>query len=200
MKEYIDKRLNEVFCITYDSSIDDIIKAYDKLIKEFEDKYLEKREDLEYFYKQLFVYINAYQDIILTEEVANHLIRKLSKKQGENGKNDYYMPIMDILMLTAIQFESKQNDIDSVIFFKKAVKHSEDYIKDAKRDFYNAYCCALGWLGTIAFRNNEYKECIEYNEKVLDLYKKVKDLKGFYLKEYDPNNSKDYIKESKKRL
>ena len=40
----------------------------------------------------------------------------------------------------------------------------------------------------------------KFYNSILDLYKKVKDLKGFYLKEYDPNESNNYIKEAKKRL
>ena len=196
MNGYIDKRLEELFIKTYNDSIDEIIKEYDKLIEEFEDNFINNNQDRNYFYKQLFTYITFYKDIILTEEVANHLLKKLSKKEIDK----YYTPIMDILMLTALSFDDKKNDIESVKYFKKAVKHCENNIKESKKDFYNLYCCALGWLGSIAFRNEKYKDCIKYNEKILELYESVKSLKGFYYSEYDPKVAKDYINESIKRL
>ena len=196
MKDYIDVKLNDLFVKTYNDSVDDIIKTYDRLIKEFEDKHLKNEEDRNYFYKQLFVTITSYNDIILTEDVAIHLLKKLSKKSAK----EYYMPIMDILMLTALSFDTKNNDIESVNYFKKAVKHSELYLEEAKKDYYNAYCCALGWLGVIAYKNGKYKECIKYNKRILELYDSVKSLEGFYYKEYDPKVVEDYINESKKRL
>lgn len=196
MKDYIDVKLNDLFVKTYNDSVDDIIKTYDRLIKGFEDKHLKNEEDRNYFYKQLFVTITSYNDIILTEDVAIHLLKKLSKKSAK----EYYMPIMDILMLTALSFDTKNNDIESVNYFKKAVKHSELYLEEAKKDYYNAYCCALGWLGVIAYKNGKYKECIKYNKRILELYDSVKSLEGFYYKEYDPKVVEDYINESKKRL
>ena len=196
MKEKIDGKLNILYEDNKDKGIDEIIEVHENFLKEFESKYINNQEDLNYLYKYTFNNIARFNDMILIEDAANYFMKKLSKKDS----NKYFMPKMDLCLISAISFNERRNSIDAIKWFKKGVSIAEDNLKESKKYYHDAYCCALGWLANIYYRKRDYKKTIDYSEKVLKLYESVKDLKGFYHNEYDPKVIEDFIKISKEKL
>jgi len=53
---------------------------------------------------------------------------------------------------------------------------------------------------SINYEDKDYKSCIKNAKRALELYESVKDLDGFYYKEYDPNVIYGYLLDAKAKL
>ena len=136
----------------------------------------------------------------IMKPVSDLLIEKLEKKVGKKKNNPYFNLMIDILILNALSFVQVSMIDGAKIYFDKAIDLGDKYLNDSSKNYHDSLCCACNWLGVIYYRENNSKESLRYLEKTLELYNSVKDLDGFYYKEYDPVDVANRIKELKKDI
>ena len=84
--------------------------------------------------------------------------------------------------------------------YKRLYNKTNQYLNDSSKNYHDSLCCACNWLSVIYYRENNDKDALRYLEKTLELYNSVKDMDGFYYKEYDPIDVENRIKELKKDI
>ena len=141
-----------------------------------------------YFYRELFNIVTNLNVFDLNEAIGNLIIKNIDKRNKLKKTNPYYMLTMDIYMITALIYLQNNNVDKAKEYFIKAITFGEKYINESKKDYHNVLCCGTNWLGYIYKQENKLKDALEYYEETYKLYESVKDEKGFYFKEYDPED------------
>lgn len=192
-KEELDIQLKEIYNNSNNQNTDNIIKKYDTLIKNSEVEKMTDYDDICYFYRKLFESVNWFYNLDLVNKMSSKLLRKWNKDVPKNSKhNPYFNPIIDVLILSALAYQ-RDYPLEAIKYFEKAYKHGEKYLDDSKRDYHDSLCCAITWLGSLYYGMGEYEKSKFYFHRALELYKSVKDLKGFYYKEYSPDVINHYL-------
>ena len=190
------------------SETEDMINVFGGAILFFEDA-LSNAENLDnklsidyvnYFYREIFNISMNMNNLEIMKPVSDLLIEKLEKKVGKKKNNPYFNLMIDILILNALSFVQVSMIDGAKIYFDKAIDLGDKYLNDSSKNYHDSLCCACNWLGVIYYRENNSKEALRYLEKTLELYNSVKDMDGFYYKEYDPIDVENRIKELKKDI
>ncbi|MGN0967297.1 MAG: tetratricopeptide repeat protein [Candidatus Coprovivens sp.] len=190
------------------TEIEDIINVFGGALLFFDDA-LSKAENLDnkltidyvnYFYREIFNITLNMNNLEIMKPVSDLLIEKLEKKVGKKKNNPYFNLMIDILILNALSFVQVSMIDGAKIYFDKAIDLGNKYLNDSSKNYHDSLCCACNWLGVIYFRENNSKEALRYLEKTLELYNSVKDMDGFYFKEYNPADVANRIKELKKDI
>lgn len=190
------------------TEIEDMINVFGGALLFFDDA-LSKAENLDnkltidyvnYFYREIFNITLNMNNLEIMKSVSDLLIEKLEKKVGKKKNNPYFNLMIDILILNALSFVQVSMIDGAKIYFDKAIDLGDKYLNDSSKNYHDSLCCACNWLGVIYYRENNSKEALRYLEKTLELYNSVKDLDGFYYKEYDPVDVANRIKELKKDI
>ena len=190
------------------TEIEDMINVFGGALLFFDDA-LSKAENLDnkltidyvnYFYREIFNITLNMNNLEIMKPVSDLLIEKLEKKVGKKKNNPYFNLMIDILILNALSFVQVSMIDGAKIYFDKAIDLGDKYLNDSSKNYHDSLCCACNWLGVIYYRENNSKESLRYLEKTLELYNSVKDLDGFYYKEYDPVDVANRIKELKKDI
>ena len=147
-----------------------------------------KIDYVNYFYRELFNIVTNLNVFDLNEAIGNLIIKNIDKRNKLKKTNPYYMLTMDIYMITALIYLQNNNVDKAKEYFIKAITFGEKYINESKKDYHNVLCCGTNWLGYIYKQENKLKDALEYYEETYKLYESVKDEKGFYFKEYDPED------------
>lgn len=190
------------------TEIEDMINVFGGALLFFDDA-LSKAENLDnkltidyvnYFYREIFNITLNMNNLEIMKPVSDLLIEKLEKKVGKKKNNPYFNLMIDILILNALSFVQVSMIDGAKIYFDKAIDLGDKYLNDSSKNYHDSLCCACNWLGVIYYRENNSKEALRYLEKTLELYNSVKDMDGFYYKEYDPVDVANRIKELKKDI
>lgn len=190
------------------SETEDMINVFGGALLFFEDA-LSNAENLDnklsidyvnYFYREIFNISMNMNNLEIMKPVSDLLIEKLEKKVGKKKNNPYFNLMIDILILNALSFVQVSMIDGAKIYFDKAIDLGDKYLNDSIKNYHDSLCCACNWLGVIYYRENNSKEALRYLEKTLELYNSVKDMDGFYYKEYDPVDAANRIKELKKDI
>ena len=190
------------------SETEDMINVFGGALLFFEDA-LSNAENLDnklsidyvnYFYREIFNISMNMNNLEIMKTVSDLLIEKLEKKVGKKKNNPYFNLMIDILILNALSFVQVSMIDGAKIYFDKAISLGDKNLSDSSKNYHDSLCCACNWLGVIYYRENNSKEALRYLEKTLELYNSVKDMDGFYYKEYDPIDVENRIKELKKDI
>lgn len=190
------------------SETEDMINVFGGALLFFEDA-LSNAENLDnklsidyvnYFYREIFNISMNMNNLEIMKPVSDLLIEKLEKKVGKKKNNPYFNLMIDILILNALSFVQVSMIDGAKIYFDKAIDLGDKYLNDSSKNYHDSLCCACNWLGVIYYRENNDKDALRYLEKTLELYNSVKDMDGFYYKEYDPIDVENRIKELKKDI
>lgn len=190
------------------SETEDMINVFGGALLFFEDA-LSNAENLDnklsidyvnYFYREIFNISMNMNNLEIMKPVSDLLIEKLEKKVGKKKNNPYFNLMIDILILNALSFVQVSMIDGAKIYFDKAINLGDKYLNDSSKNYHDSLCCACNWLGVIYYRENNDKDALRYLEKTLELYNSVKDMDGFYYKEYDPIDVENRIKELKKDI
>lgn len=190
------------------SETEDMINVFGGALLFFEDA-LSNAENLDnklsidyvnYFYREIFNISMNMNNLEIMKPVSDLLIEKLEKKVGKKKNNPYFNLMIDILILNALSFVQVSMIDGAKIYFDKAISLGDKYLNDSSKNYHDSLCCACNWLGVIYYRENNDKDALRYLEKTLELYNSVKDMDGFYYKEYDPIDVENRIKELKKDI
>lgn len=190
------------------SETEDMINVFGGALLFFEDA-LSNAENLDnklsidyvnYFYREIFNISMNMNNLEIMKPVSDLLIEKLEKKVGKKKNNPYFNLMIDILILNALSFVQVSMIDGAKIYFDKAISLGDKYLSDSSKNYHDSLCCACNWLGVIYYRENNDKDALRYLEKTLELYNSVKDMDGFYYKEYDPIDVENRIKELKKDI
>lgn len=190
------------------SETEDMINVFGGALLFFEDA-LSNAENLDnklsidyvnYFYREIFNISMNMNNLEIMKPVSDLLIEKLEKKVGKKKNNPYFNLMIDILILNALSFVQVSMIGGAKIYFDKAISLGDKYLNDSSKNYHDSLCCACNWLGVIYYRENNDKDALRYLEKTLELYNSVKDMDGFYYKEYDPIDVENRIKELKKDI
>lgn len=190
------------------SETEDMINVFGGALLFFEDA-LSNAENLDnklsidyvnYFYREIFNISMNMNNLEIMKPVSDLLIEKLEKKVGKKKSNPYFNLMIDILILNALSFVQVSMIDGAKIYFDKAIDLGDKYLNDSSKNYHDSLCCACNWLGVIYYRENNDKDALRYLEKTLELYNSVKDMNGFYYKEYDPIDVENRIKELKKDI
>lgn len=190
------------------TEIEDMINVFGGALLFFDDA-LSKAENLDnkltidyvnYFYREIFNITLNMNNLEIMKPVSDLLIEKLEKKVGKKKNNLYFNLMIDILILNALSFVQVSMIDGAKIYFDRAIDLGDKYLNDSSKNYHDSLCCACNWLGVIYYRENNSKEALRYLEKTLELYNSVKDMDGFYYKEYDPVDVANRIKELKKDI
>lgn len=190
------------------SETEDMINVFGGALLFFEDA-LSNAENLDnklsidyvnYFYREIFNISMNMNNLEIMKPVSDLLIEKLEKKVGKKKSNPYFNLMIDILILNALSFVQVSMIDGAKIYFDKAIDLGDKYLNDSSKNYHDSLCCACNWLGVIYYRENNDKDALRYLEKTLELYNSVKDMDGFYYKEYDPIDVENRIKELKKDI
>lgn len=190
------------------SETEDMINVFGGALLFFEDA-LSNAENLDnilsidyvnYFYREIFNISMNMNNLEIMKPVSDLLIEKLEKKVGKKKSNPYFNLMIDILILNALSFVQVSMIDGAKIYFDKAINLGDKYLNDSSKNYHDSLCCACNWLGVIYYRENNDKDALRYLEKTLELYNSVKDMDGFYYKEYDPIDVENRIKELKKDI
>ena len=190
------------------SETEDMINVFGGALLFFEDA-LSNAENLDnklsidyvnYFYREIFNISMNMNNLEIMKPVSDLLIEKLEKKVGKKKNNPYFNLMIDILILNALSFVQVSMIDGAKIYFDKAIDLGDKYLNDSSKNYHDSLCCACNWLGVIYYREKNDKEALRYLEKTLELYNSVKDMDGFYYKEYDPIDVENRIKELKKDI
>lgn len=187
---------------------EDIINLLGGAVLFFDDA-LDKADNLDsklnvdyvnYFYREIFNIAMSTGNIEIINPVSDMLINKLTVKVGKKKNNPYFNLMIDILILNALTF-IQFNIIDGAKdYFDRSIKLGDRYLKDSMKNYHDSLCCACNWLGYIYLKENNIKDALTYYEKTYSLYESVKDMEGFYFKEYDPVDVSKRIDELKKDI
>lgn len=190
------------------SETEDMINVFGGALLFFEDA-LSNAENLDnklsidyvnYFYREIFNISMNMNNLEIMKPVSDLLIEKLEKKVGKKKSNPHFNLMIDILILNALSFVQVSMIDGAKIYFDKAIDLGDKYLNDSSKNYHDSLCCACNWLGVIYYRENNDKDALRYLEKTLELYNSVKDMDGFYYKEYDPIDVENRIKELKKDI
>lgn len=190
------------------SETEDMINVFGGALLFFEDA-LSNAENLDnklsidyvnYFYREIFNISMNMNNLEIMKPVSDLLIEKLEKKVGKKKNNPYFNLMIDILILNALSFVQVSMIDGAKIYFDKAISLGDKYLNDSSKNYHDSLCCACNWLSVIYYRENNDKDALRYLEKTLELYNSVKDMDGFYYKEYDPIDVENRIKELKKDI
>lgn len=191
-----------------DESIDTKIDLFAGAIAFFE-KSLDEATNLDnklkidyvnYFYRELYNMAVATNLLIVVEPLSDLILKNISKKLGNKKKNPYFNLMIDILIINALSFMQNNMVEGAKKYFTNAVEFGEKYINDSKNNYHDSLCCATNWLGYLFLCETNYNDALRYYEKTFELYNSVRELDGFYYKEYDPNDVNLKIVELKKIL
>ena len=200
-KNYIDRKLGEVYAKSKTDTCFQIIENFDELIKEFDGDRLIENEDICYFYRKLFECVVAINKVDVVEKMEEKLVKNFNSRVPKDSKeNPFFNPTIDVLILSALFFRDRADFIISDRLFEKAIKHGEKYLDDSKKNYHDSLLCAYAWMVSINYEDKDYKSCIKNAKRALELYESVKDLDGFYYKEYDPNVIYGYLLDAKAKL
>ena len=190
------------------SETEDMINVFGGALLFFEDA-LSNAENLDnklsidyvnYFYREIFNIVMSTRNIEIINSVSDMLINRLTVKLGKKKNNPYFNLMIDILILNALTFVQFNINDGAKDYFDRSIKLGDKYLKDSMKNYHDSLCCACNWLGVIYYRENNDKDALRYLEKTLELYNSVKDMDGFYYKEYDPIDVENRIKELKKDI
>ena len=147
-----------------------------------------KIDYVNYFYRELFNIVTNINNLDLSEVIGNLIIKNIDKRLKAKKTNPYYMLTIDIYMINALNYLQNNKVEKAKEYFIKAIEFGEKYVNESKKDYHNALCCGTNWLGYIYNQEGNIKDALVYYQKTFDLYDSVKDEKGFYYKEYDPED------------
>ena len=159
-----------------------------------------KVDYVNYFYRQMFNLVTKTNILELIEPVSDMLVTNLYKIVGKKKKNPHFNLMIDILIINALYFVQVGIIEGAKSYFKRAIELGEQYLNDSKGNYHDSLCCATNWLGYVYLSENNCKDSLVYYEKTYELYNSVKNLNGFYYKEYNPADVKVRIDELKKIL
>lgn len=153
-----------------------------------------------YYYRELYDAATSTGDFMLVCSISDLIIDNLNKKIGKKKNNPYFNLMIDIYILNAITFFQSEIPEGAKDYFTRAVTLGEKYLNDSKVNYHDSLCCAINWLGYLAYQEENYKESLNHCERIMELYNSVKDEDGFYYNEYDPSDVENKIEEIKKIL
>lgn len=159
-----------------------------------------KIDYVNYFYKNLYTLSSKTNQPEFIEGCANLLVDTLNIKNGKKKKNPFFNTTIDILIITALMFLNVKLVDKAKFYFSKACEFGNNYLNDSKVNYHDSLCCATNWLGYLCLTEKNYGDALTHYEKTYELYNSVKDIKGFYYKEYNPYDIEIRITELKKIL
>lgn len=159
-----------------------------------------KIDYVNYFYRELYNMCLNTGYFIITEPTSSLMIRNITKRLGKKKNNPFFNLMIDILMLNALSFMQNNMVTGAKDYFLKSIELGDKYLVDSRKDYHNSFACATNWMGYISRQEENYKDALKYYEKTYELYNDVKDMDGFYYKEYDPEDVLNNINEIKKIL
>lgn len=159
-----------------------------------------KVDYVNYFYREIFNIAMSTNNIEIMNPISDSLIEKLTSKVGKKKNNPYFNLMVDILVLNALMFVQFEIIDGAKDYFDRAIKLGEKYLNDSMKNYHDSVCCAGNWIGMIYYKEGNKEKALTYYEKTFNLYDSVKDMDGFYYKEYDPVDVCNKYNELKKDI